>query len=145
MALFFMSLASIITVIRQLWIVARWWVWRVKFSCFCDSFFWCHFLFFDDESDDDLFDDKSDDDSSGSGLSGTCPFSFSEKYVGHVSGLFSFRQVIGIFLFSWVIGIFHLVESLEYFHPVELNLSESNLVKSNPVESIEYLSAQKHS
>ena len=60
-------------------------------------FFLSRFLFFVDESDDDLFDDKSDDDGSGSGLSGTCPFSFSENSVGRVSGLFSFSLVNGIF------------------------------------------------
>ena len=69
-------------------------------------FFLLRFLFFVDESDEDLFDDKSDDDGSGSRLSRTFPLSLSENSVGHVSGLFLFSQVIGIFSFSRVIGIF---------------------------------------
>ena len=66
-----------------------------------------------------FFDDESDDDGSGSGLSGTCPFSFSENYVGFVIGIFSFSQVNGIFS----------VNSFEYFHLVKSNLVESNLVE----------------
>ena len=60
-------------------------------------FFLSRFFFFDDDSDNDLFDDKSDNDGYGSGLSGTCSFSLSEKFVGRVSRLFSFSRVIGIF------------------------------------------------
>ena len=47
-------------------------------------------FFFDDESDHDFFDDEYDHDSSRYGLSGTCPFLFSETLVGGVSGIFSF-------------------------------------------------------
>ena len=49
-------------------------------SCFYDVFLFSGLFFFDDESDDDGY---------GSGLSGTCSFSFSENSVGRVSGLFS--------------------------------------------------------
>ena len=69
-------------------------------------FFLLRFFFSDDDSGDDIFDDESDNDCSVSGLSGMCPFSFSENSVSRVSGLFSFSQVI---------GTFHLVESLEFF------------------------------
>ena len=56
--------------------------------------FLSRFYFFDDEFDGIFFDAESNDDSSGSGLSGTCSFSFSEDSVDRVSGLFSFSRVI---------------------------------------------------
>ena len=66
-------------------------------------FFLLRFFFFDDESDDGFFNYDSDDGGSGSGLSGTCPFSFSENSVGRVSGIFSFSRVNGIFSFGRVV------------------------------------------
>ena len=66
-------------------------------SCVYHSFVFIVFLFFNDEPDDD---------DSGSGLSGTCPFSFSgnsvhrvsaSKSVGRVSGIFSVGQITEIF------------------------------------------------
>ena len=69
-------------------------------------FFLSCFFLFDDEFDKDFFDDESVDDGFGSGLSGTCLFSFSENSVGYVSGLFLFSRVIVIFSFSRVIVIF---------------------------------------
>ena len=102
------------------------------------------FFFFDDEYEDDLFDDESENDGSGSGLSGTCNFSFSENSVGRVSGLVSFSRVIGIFPFL----LSHLVDSLEYFHLFE-SVEYFDLVESieyfDLVESIKYFPAQKHS
>ena len=56
------------------------------------------------ESDKDVFDDKSDNDGSGSGLSGSCPFLFSEISVDRVCVLSvngvtkSGCRVSGIFL-----------------------------------------------
>ena len=106
MALIFMSLASVITVIGRVRIVAGRWVWRVIFPIFTTVFllivllflwwrfwwwffrcrvwrwwFWVRVIWY--------------------GL-----FLFSENSVGCVSGLLSFSRVNGIFSFSRVIGIF---------------------------------------
>ena len=66
--------------------------------------FLSRFFFFDDESDDDFFDEDSEDDGYGSGLSRTCPVTFSKNSVGRVDGSNSVRRVSEIFFVGLVSG-----------------------------------------
>ena len=94
------------------------------------------FFFFDEESENDFFDDESDDVGSGSGLSGTFPFSFSKILL-----------VVSVDYFYLVESLeyFYLVESLEYFYLVDsmeyFDLFES-LEYFDLIESFEYFSAK---